>query len=68
MVKKLTQKVNKNGVTLLRHEYELNEGGQYTYDFPIPVAIPGGSDIDIRAKARTNNAKITVAFDMILIS
>lgn len=50
------------------HEFEVSgAGGQYNYDFTVPLSIPGGSDIDVRANVRTNNSRITAAFDMILI-
>lgn len=50
------------------HTFEISgAGGEYTYDFSVPIAIPSKSDIDVRAKVRTNNARITAAFDLILI-
>jgi hypothetical protein len=42
-------------------------GGQYTYDFPVPIKIPEKSDIDVRCEVRSNNARVTAAFDLILI-
>lgn len=50
------------------HSFEVaGVGGQYSYDFTIPIEIPSKSDIDIRATVRSNNARLTVAFDLILI-
>jgi len=49
------------------HSFEVaGSGGEYTYDFPIPLRIPEKSDVDVRAMVRSNNARITVAFDMLL--
>jgi len=50
------------------HTFEVSgAGGQYMYDFAVPIAIPAKSDIDVRATVRSNNARVTSAFDMILI-
>lgn len=50
------------------HSFEVSgAGGQYIYDFDVPVAIPEKSDIDVRARVRSNNARITAAFDLILM-
>lgn len=48
------------------HVGELS-GGTYDYEFKVPLAFPAKTDIDIRATARTNNARITTAFCLILI-
>lgn len=49
------------------HSFEVcGDGGQYMYDFGIPLRIPEKSDIDIRASVRSNNARLTAAFDMLL--
>ena len=42
-------------------------GGQYTYEFAVPIQMPEKTDIDIRATVRSNNARVTAAFDLILI-
>lgn len=58
-----------NGQSSFRvgHSFEVcGDGGQYVYDFGVPVRIPEKSDIDIRASVRSNNARVTAAFDMIL--
>ena len=50
------------------HSFEVaGDGGQYFYKFAVPIRIPEKSDIDIRASVRSNNARITAAFDVILI-
>ena len=50
------------------HSFEVSgAGGQYLYDFSIPIAIPEKSDIDVRATVRSNNARVTAAFDIILV-
>jgi hypothetical protein len=50
------------------HSFEVSgTGGEYTYDFSVPIAIPAKSDIDVRASVRTNNARVTAAFDILLI-
>lgn len=50
------------------HSFEVSgSGGPYQYDFTIPLKIPEKSDIDVRAKVRSNNARISAAFDMILV-
>jgi hypothetical protein len=50
------------------HSFEVTgAGGQYFYPFSIPIKIPSMSDIDVRAAVRSNNARITAAFDIILL-
>ena len=50
------------------HSFEVTgNGGQYLYSFSIPIKIPEKSDIDVRAAVRSNNARITAAFDIVLI-
>ena len=49
------------------HSFEVSgNGGQYLYPFAIPIKIPQKSDIDIRAFVRSNNARVTAAFDILL--
>ena len=49
------------------HTFEVaGDGGPYLYEFCIPVKIPEKSDIDIRATVRSNNARVTAAFDILL--
>lgn len=50
------------------HSFEVSgNGGEYCYDFTVPIAIPQKSDIDVRASVRSNNARIAASFDIILI-
>ena len=50
------------------HSFEFSgAGGQYMYKFAVPRVIPEKSDIDVRASVRSNNARLTSAFDMILV-
>ena len=50
------------------HSFEVSgTGGQYDYTFSVPLRIPEKTDIDVRATVRSNNARITAAFDIILV-
>lgn len=50
------------------HSFEVSgAGGPYNYVFQFPVAIPEKSDVDVRATVRSNNARMTAAFDVLLI-
>lgn len=49
------------------HSFEVSGGGQYGYKFSVPIRLPEKTDIDVRATVRSNNARITAAFDMILV-
>jgi hypothetical protein len=50
------------------HSFEVSgAGGQYFYKFGVPIRISEKSDIDVRAAVRSNNARITASFDVILI-
>ena len=50
------------------HTFEVSgAGGQYLYDFAFPIPIPEKSDIDVRATVRSNNARLTTAFDILLV-
>lgn len=42
-------------------------GGQYSYQFGVPIKIPEKSDLDVRAEVRSNNARVTAAFDIVLV-
>ena len=49
------------------HTFEVaGTGGPYDYEFSVPQVIPEKSDIDVRATVRSNNARATAAFDIIL--
>ena len=50
------------------HSFEVaGNGGQYFYKFAVPRKLPAKTDIDVRATVRSNNARMTSAFDMILV-
>jgi uncharacterized Zn-binding protein involved in type VI secretion len=50
------------------HSFECSgNGGEYMYEFTVPIKLPEKSDIDVRTSVRTNNARVTSAFDLILI-
>lgn len=50
------------------HSFEVaGTGMPYHYEFAVPIPIPEKSDIDVRANVRSNNARVTAAFDIILI-
>lgn len=49
------------------HSFEISGGGQYTYDFTVPMMLPEYSDVDVRATVRSNNSRITAAFDLIIV-
>ena len=59
---------NDTGVFRIGHTGEVaGTGMPYNYKFSIPIPIPEKSDIDVRARVRSNNARVTAAFDLILI-
>ena len=43
-------------------------GMPYHYKFTVPIKLPPKTDIDIRASVRSNNARVTSAFDIILVN
>lgn len=50
------------------HSLEVSgSGGQYIFPFTLPIRIPEKSDIDVRAIVRTNKARMTAAYDLILM-
>lgn len=51
---------------LIGHTFEV-ASSQYHYAFTCPFALPEKTDIDVRAAVRSNNARVTAAYDMILI-
>lgn len=52
---------------IIAHTFEIVSGSQYMYHFGIPMKAPSMSDIDLRATMRSNNSRVTVAWDMYLI-
>lgn len=56
------------GAFRISHTAEVSgTGGQYLYDFTSPPRMPEKTDIDVRATMRSNNARCTAAFDIILL-
>lgn len=56
------------GAFRIGHTLEITgTGGQYIYDFSAPPRLPEKTDIDLRASMRSNNARVTAAFDIILL-
>lgn len=50
------------------HAFELQlRGGQYDYTFTTPIPVPEKTDIDIRVSMRSNNKRVTAAFDVLLV-
>ena len=49
------------------HTFEVTGGGEYVYQFTVPFKAPEKTDIDVRASVRSNNARVTAAYDIILI-
>jgi hypothetical protein len=50
------------------HSFEVaGKGGPYSHKFAVPIRLPEKTDIDVRATVRSNNARVTAAFDMILV-
>jgi len=49
------------------HCFEVTGGGEYLYQFTAPFRAPEKTDIDVRAEVRSNNARVTTAYDIILI-
>jgi hypothetical protein len=57
-----------SGPFRIGHSLEVSgAGGQYLYEFAAPPRLPEKTDIDIEATVRSNNARITGAFDIILL-
>jgi len=51
---------------LIGHTFEV-ASSQYLYKFTVPFALPEKTDIDVRAAVRSNNARVTAAYDMYLV-
>ena len=59
---------NSVGTTFrVAHTFEVAGGSQYDYTFAFPPPVPEKSDIDVRATVRSNNARVTAAFDILLV-
>lgn len=48
------------------HSFEV-ANAEYNYEFTFPQQLPEKSDIDVRVSVRSNNARVTAAFDMLLV-
>ena len=54
---------------VIGHSFELSgTGGMYDYTFTVPLMIPEFSDINTKATVRSNNARVTCAFDIIVVA
>ena len=42
-------------------------GMPYKYEFSVPLAVPQKTDIDVRVTVRSNKARVTAAFDMLIL-
>ena len=60
--------VRYGGETAFRiaHTFEV-ASAEYFYPFHVPFRLPEKSDIDVRAAVRSNNARVTAAYDFYLI-
>lgn len=60
--------VRYGGQTAFRiaHTFEV-ASAEYFYAFHVPFRVPEKSDIDVRASVRSNNARVTAAYDFYLI-
>lgn len=57
-----------SGAFRIGHTAEVaGTGMPYNYKFTVPIALPEKTDIDVRATVRSNNSRVTAAFDIILI-
>lgn len=61
-------KVQGQSTFRIAHTYEVSgTGGAYGHQFGIPLRLPELTDIDFQATVRSNNARITCSFDMVLV-
>jgi len=52
----------------IKHAFEIQlRGGQYDYTFGAPLVLAEKSDVEIRIVNRSNNKRITAAFDILLV-
>lgn len=57
-----------SGAFRIGHTAEVaGTGMPYNYKFTVPIPLPEKTDIDVRAAVRSNNSRVTAAFDLILI-
>lgn len=55
-----------SGNFLIQHSFEFSGSAEYNYDFPVPLRIPQKTDLEVRATIRSNNSRVTSAFDLLL--
>lgn len=55
------------GAFRIGHQFEVSGGGEYQYEFTIPIKLPEKTDVDVRMTTRSNNGSYTAAFDLILV-
>ena len=61
-------KKNDSNAFRIAHTFELQgTGGQYMNEFAFPPTLAPMTDIDVRASMRSNNSRITAAFDLLLV-
>lgn len=61
-------KKNDSNAFRIAHTFELQgTGGQYMNEFAFPPPLAPMTDIDVRASMRSNNSRITAAFDLLLV-
>ena len=52
----------------IQHAFELQlRGGQYIYEFGAPLVFAEKTDIEVRIVNRSNNKRITAAFDILMV-
>ena len=52
----------------IKHTWEFSgAGGSYDHTFNVPCKVLEKTDLDIRARTRTNNGRYTVSFDIVLV-
>jgi hypothetical protein len=50
----------------IKHTIEIASGSSYSLDFIGSIKLPEKSDVDLRATMRSNNARVTANFTMVL--
>lgn len=50
------------------HSFEVTSGGPYIFSPAIPFMFPEKTDIDVHATVRSNNSRVTAAFDLLLVA
>lgn len=55
------------GAFRIGHQFEVSGGGEYQYEFTIPIKLPEKTDVDVRMATRSNNGSYTACFDLVLV-